>query len=346
MPIKTLTLALCTLLLFACQPKEVKEQNFYYWRTTYDVSKAESESLTQNNTQKVYTRLCDITLGYDKNPHPNNVLKWDNEPDEKIEYIPVFYIENEVFGGARRSERSNREKIKVSDEYLQKLAANVIKLAKTSWSFKTLTLNEIQIDCDWSESTKENYFTFLEYINQEKGDIQLSATIRLHQIKYAESTGIPPIDKGVLMCYNMGEITSSTDENSIFSVAILKQYITQEQTYDKIPLAIALPVFKWYLAYENDNFVGIIRDIDKKDLAEDFTKVTENIYKAKRGSWKYKLKGGEIIRFEQAETYQLKEALELLKSNLPHWNEEIIYYDLNEDALQNYDKNILSLTTK
>ncbi len=73
----------------------------------------------------------------------------------------------------------------------------------------------LQIDCDWTTKTAPKYFYFLQQI-REKLDAHedggtfaslamLSATIRLHQVKYPEKSGMPPVDKGVLMFYNMGE---------------------------------------------------------------------------------------------------------------------------------------------
>lgn len=45
-------------------------------------------------------------------------------------------------------------------------------------------VKEIQIDCDWTASTQEAYFEFLHYLKEKAKDkqIQLSATIRLHQL--------------------------------------------------------------------------------------------------------------------------------------------------------------------
>ena len=65
---------------------------------------------------------------------------------------------------------------------------------------------EIQLDCDWNSSTQKKYFNLIEemklYPTWE--NIVWSATIRLHQLKYPKQTGVPPVNKGVLMFYNMG----------------------------------------------------------------------------------------------------------------------------------------------
>ena len=65
-------------------------------------------------------------------------------------------------------------------------------------------VKEIQIDCDWTASTQEAYFEFLHYLKEKAKDkqIQLSATIRLHQLSMTP----PPVDRGILMMYNTGDV--------------------------------------------------------------------------------------------------------------------------------------------
>ena len=72
---------------------------------------------------------------------------------------------------------------------------------------------------------------------------QLSATIRLHQVKYREETGVPPVDYGVLMYYNMGHI-SAMGANSIYDRSTALRYLGKLREYP-LPLDIALPMFAW-----------------------------------------------------------------------------------------------------
>ena len=70
----------------------------------------------------------------------------------------------------------------------------------------------------------------------------LSATIRLHQLKFIGESGIPPVDKGLLMCYNMGDLHRLRISNSILETAELKKYIKQLSVYPlKLDVAF-LPV--------------------------------------------------------------------------------------------------------
>ncbi|PCJ67624.1 MAG: hypothetical protein COA58_00370 [Bacteroidetes bacterium] len=339
-------LKLLVLLIFfvgCSKPTELKEQNFYYWKTSYQLGEAERNTLSLNQTTKIYTRLCDISLEYDKTAHPNNVLKWETQPSQEYQYIPVIFIQNKVFSGWDEEKQATaiRDKKYLDKSTLKDLAKNVYKLTKSSWEYMNIELNEVQIDCDWTESTKESYFYFLEELNKECGGITLSATIRLHQIKYQEKTGIPPIDKASLMCYNLDDMNNTMTENSIFNLKVIKLYVNKKHQYNKIPISLALPVFQWNLAYRDDKFVGIVRNISDDQLVRDFNKLEGNKFKVKQNPSKYKLQWGDIIRHEETNEAELQDALEYLKNKLPYWNGEVIYFDLNKNVTETYEKSIL-----
>jgi hypothetical protein len=344
---KSYTLIILVLLIgiTSCsKPSKLEEQNFYYWKTTYDIDEATEQTLTNNDSKKIYTRLCDITLGFDKKPHPQNVLKWKTKANENLEYIPVIFVEHKIFIAEDSELESNNTKYLTRSE-VSKLANNVVKLAKTTWEYSDLPLNEIQIDCDWTQSSRELYFHFLKELNNLCDEIELSATIRLHQIKYPEKTGIPPIDKGSLMCYNMDDMNDSKTENSIFSVDVLKQYINSEKVYNNMPMSFALPVFSWNLAYREDKFVGIVREIEDLANSPDFKSIGGNKYRVIDRTWKYNLQKNDVIRHESAKAEDIARSFEYLKANLPNWNGEVIYFDLNKNVNRQYEKSILPFSS-
>jgi hypothetical protein len=91
--------------------------------------------------------------------------------------IPVVYITNHTFHHFRKED---------AESLAQKVFSKIDSIAKEN----SISYNEIQIDCDWSDSTRELYFSFLgkmKSISQKT----ISTTIRLHQVKYFERTGIP-----------------------------------------------------------------------------------------------------------------------------------------------------------
>ena len=71
---------------------------------------------------------------------------------------------------------------------------------------------------------------------------KIEVTIRLHQIKYASKTGVPPADSGMLMYYNMSDFTSIDTKNYILDIDVAKRY---HYNFDTYPLALdlALPLY-------------------------------------------------------------------------------------------------------
>src|SRR5690606_11772053 len=200
-----------------------------------------------------------------------------------------------------------------------------------------VSVNEIQFDCDWSLKSKQNYFQFIEEF--KKLHPNLSATIRLHQIKYPEKTGIPSVKTGVLMYYNMGVISAGED-NSIYSQKTAKNYINSLQNYN-LPLNIALPVFSWGVHVRSNQVTNLIGGLRVDDLAEDqFEKISENRFKVLKDivfKGRYLAKDDEI-KIEAVSADQLKEMMHDIKKNSKHKPNEIIFYDLNENNLKAYEK--------
>ncbi|MGG2305049.1 hypothetical protein ACE4Z6_26875, partial [Salmonella enterica] len=93
-----------------------------------------------------------------------------------------------------------------------------------------------QIDCDWTLGTKEKYFSLLKRI-KERMALPLSCTIRLHQVKYQAKTGVPPVDRGMLMYYNMGHVEGATETNSIYDPANADKYVSYVKDYP-LPLDV------------------------------------------------------------------------------------------------------------
>ena len=136
---------------------------------------------------------------------------------------------------------------------IEQLADNITsKIKRMLKSLGEVHVKEIQIDCDWTGSTRVKYFTLLKHITLKvktrsanfnlREDITISATLRLHQIKYHKKTGVPPVARGMLMFYNMGSPTQIDMQNSILNLDIAKQYIENLESYP-LPLDVALPIF-------------------------------------------------------------------------------------------------------
>lgn len=313
-----------TILIFfivlSCSKPELIPVSFYYWRTSFQLTDLEKEYINELKVNKLYIRYFDVALN-NSEPVPITSIVF-NEKIQKIEIVPVIYIKNEVF-------LQNTD----TKDLAQKIY-NYIAQINNKNGFRT---NEIQFDCDWSLKSKQNYFQFLA--DFKKLHPELSATIRLHQIKYPEKAGIPDVDKGVLMYYNMGVI-SSGDNNSIYDRSVAQRYIKSLQNYS-LPLNIALPVFSWGVHIRDNKVVNLIGGLSNNDLQKHpFEKVSENRYRVIEDfiyQGRYLAKN-DVVKIEEPSAEQLKEMMKDLKNHLKKKPNEIIFYDLNEKNVTKYEK--------
>lgn len=311
---------LSVLIFLSCSKSEPISVSFYYWRTSFQLTDIEKDCLNELEVSKLYIRYFDVALK-DNEPIPITSIVF-NEKVENVEIVPVIYIKNEVF-------------LQTIDT--QDLAQKIYDYIKQINDKNGFVINEIQFDCDWSLKSKQNYFQFID--DFKKLHPKLSATIRLHQIKYSEKTGIPNVEKGVLMYYNMG-IISSGENNSIYERSVAQRYIKSLENYS-LPLDFALPVFSWGVHIRNNNVVNLIGGMQSKDMQNyPFEKVSENSYRVLEDfvyQGRYLAKN-DVIKMEEPSANQLKEIMNDLKKHAKNKPNEIIFYDLNEKNLTKYEK--------
>jgi hypothetical protein len=75
--------------------------------------------------------------------------------------------------------------------------------------------------------------------------------------RYPDKAGVPPVDKGMLMCYNVGDVTRVESGNSIFDKAEVLKYLKGKNTYP-LPLDYAFPIFEWGAIYRNDELIRLL----------------------------------------------------------------------------------------
>ncbi len=202
----------------------------------------------------------------------------------------------------------------------QDLADKILK------SLNKLNYKELQIDCDWTLLTRYNYFLLLSYL-KKKIQTPLSATIRLHQVKYYAKTGVPPVDYGVLMYYNISSIGLYKTKNSILDNVEARKYHHNFNLY-KLRLKLALPLYSQGVWFRDKKPLGIFEGLNKSDFNKFFDKIDENFYKAKKsfyfkGRYVYK---DDIIRFEDVSLRQLKQALKDFFGLAKNPFKEVIFY--------------------
>ena len=315
-------LFLLSLFMFvSCSPKTEKVPlSFYYWQTSFQLSELEQSYLSDLDINKLYIRYFDVDIK-DNQPIPIAPIVF-NDKLGNYEIIPVVYIKNEVF---------------LQENPTDSLAIKVFGYIQQINKSAEITVNEIQFDCDWSLKSKDNYFQFIDEFKKLYPNI--SATIRLHQIKYPEKTGIPEVEKGVLMYYNMGVIAAD-ENNSIYQRSIAKRYLPAVDQY-ALPLDIALPIFSWGVHIRDHQVINLIGGMRAKNVQNSaFKKIDKNQYLVVDDlmfEGRYLAKN-DIVKIEEPTANDLQEMVEDLRKNGFNRPREIILYDFNEQNLTAYEK--------
>ena len=272
------------------QKKDI-QISFYSWENSFE---------EQNINEKLYIKVLDINFSTKL-----ELLK-TNIKEAPKNFIPVIYITNETMKN-------------VDYSLLSKAILETLKNYK---------FDEIQIDCDWSLSTRSNYFNLLEDL-KEKLNKKISATIRLHQIKYYTKTGIPPVDYGVLMYYNMSNIGDFDTKNSILDNEIAKKYHYNFDVYP-LKLKLALPLYSQAIQFREEKAISLFEGVEEKDFNNDFEKLENNRYKVLnshyfKGRYIYK---DDIFRLENSNEQDIKIALKDFLDLSKNRYDEVIFYTL------------------
>lgn len=298
------TVLLLTISVIFILKKENRNFNFsyYFWENNYN--------LEQDTNDKLYIKVLDIKYSNKLEIIETNFIK--SAPKD---FIPVVFITNKTL--------QNLDYKVISDQ--------IINLVKK------FNFNEIQIDCDWSDSTKNNYFLLLKELKNNLNK-NISATIRLHQIKYFNKTGVPPVDYGVLMYYNMSSLGDFDTKNYILDNNEAKKYHYNFENYP-LKLKLALPLYSQAVQFRDKKAINLFENVEQIDFNEEFEKLDENKYKVLKSHYfkgKY-IYEGDILRFENVNEKELKIAFddffELSKNSF----DEVIFYTIKYKTKYNLE---------
>ncbi len=323
-----LPIVIALVMLLSCSKKDTTQMSFYYWKQTFDLDSVQSDFL-ERSSGKLYVKYFDIDVENQKlGAVPVARIDFEQIPQSVAEVVPCIYI-------------TNRTLKLIKPGNINVLANRIVRLINKINSEAGLNeAQEIQIDCDWTLSTRAIYFDLLNELKTKIGEqVKLSCTIRLHQVKYPKRTGIPPVDKGTLMFYNMGDLNKTDSENTILDLEIASQYTASLKHYP-LNLNIALPAYSWGVLLRLGKTTALINNISFAELSNNvkLSLKANNIFEVKEsfylnGTRLYK---GDELRLESCKIDLLQESVKLLKSNLKKSPNEIILYHLNKSFTKNY----------
>jgi hypothetical protein len=313
------TITIITLITTSCRKPGAASTAFYYWKTVFNLNDQQADLLKQtgNNT---YIRFFDVSRNdKQQRAYPNAVVQF-NEVPAGLSIIPVVYITNKTFEN-------------IPDTAVVSLAGHCNKLINDLAGEKKINYAKVQIDCDWSFSTRIKYFSFLaafKKLNQK----QLEVTIRLHQVKFKDRTGVPPADRGVLMFYNMGKLNVGLHQpNSIYNEDDAGKYVDYLSSYP-LKLDIALPLFSWAIHIRGGRVIQVYGKIGRRQLTNRgcFEQIEgEANYRAKTSFFLegIYIKQNDIFKLEETDGNTLNAAAKQLAKHLPKQKHTtIIYYEL------------------
>ena len=309
----------CLTIFTSCQKTTSVDNAFYYWSSDFQLSE-QKNNLVRHVSNKLYVRFFDIKWNRKSNTaYPEAKIRFKQLVDN-LRITPVIYITNETFA-------------KTSLSGTDSLARNSYQLIKNIAGNHHIIFKAIQIDCDWTETTRDKYFRFLSAI-KSLSKKKLEVTIRLHQVKYPGRTGIPPADIGILMFYNMGKLSADSEaRNSIYNEEDAQKYVAYLSAY-KLPLDVALPVFSWVIHIRNNKIIQIYSKLMPGLLEKqsNFKAINEHVFLAETSFFTKGIyfKKGDVLKSESVSVDQLKTASKQLVSNLStQKHRTIIYYELS-----------------
>jgi len=350
-------LPLALILLFSCRSKPDQVDHAYYYWSSSGFYGVDSKCLKQQNINKLYVHVLDVdysgTLGaipvFESSlPMRYNELRYlKREP----ELIPVVFITNQTFQNIENSElpelakRVVRRCLPQYDEIDKRFEKR-----EMPWEIKqplALTVpKEIQIDCDWTAGTSKTYFEFLEEVRKilPSDSIRVSATIRLHQFKYPDKSGVPPVDKGMLMVYNLADPRKYQLESSIYEQKRAEPYFSNKKPYP-LPLDIALPAWSWSIIFRQGKFFQIEHNLRSEDLeGQDFVRKSGSNRYAITKDTVYRdlfLRPGDEIRTEEISPATLQQAATLARKAVNSKHVTIALFDLSSRQNLAYDSTTL-----
>lgn len=312
------------------KPKEVTRA-FYYWKSTFQLNDYEKQALQRYGIQRLYIKFFDVDWdAATRQAVPKAAIRFVETPP--VEVIPTVFITNRTleklsWGGV--------------DELAGKIVEKIRNLTPAPLLRQGEGESEVQIDCDWSLATRVKYFQLLTQLKKKLPvAMRLSATIRLHQIKFYRTTGLPPVERGMLMYYNMDDWKNPATENSILDLTVAGRYADYVSDYP-LPLDLVLPVFRWAVVYRNGRFLRFVNHLTHQQLSTHplFQKSSlPNAYSVRQnGSFLgIPVRRGDLFRVEESTVKNLKISTQTLAQEIQNTKVTFALYHLDSLNLTYY----------
>ena len=325
-------------------PKRQITAAFYHWKTTVALSHEDSTMLRETGCKKLYVNFFDVVPNRDTDKFKYPAVPGAHTEDLKelpkdMEIIPVVYVTNEAM-----LKMDSAEVPLMAEKICRKLSRFV------KWGGID-SIRELQMDCDWTHSSRDKYFYLLKEIKRISQVPTLSATIRLYQYKYFKKAGVPPVDKGVLMFYHMNAVRDFDSKELILDVEEGKKYMTSAVYPLHLDYALPLfsemlvPQYRW-LGYYSDVrtasfystkiFNRLVQEhkLQKIDSTANEYRVMQHLDLGNESIWQ-----GSTVKLEVTDKEQLKKAADLLSKHANSDTFNVIFFHLDRNANSTFTPN-------
>lgn len=281
------------LLLVSCRKDEAKTsmRSVYYWSTTLNMDSTKMAFIKKYSILRMYLRYFDVVNDEAGRAMPNATLSFATKVPQGIDIVPTVFVMPECL----RHDRHHLARL---------IVMRVLQMSQTN---DVHNVREIQIDCDWTLSTRQLYDDFMRAMLNEchSRGLQLSSTIRLHQLSQLP----PPADRGVLMMYNTGDATNIKCHKPILDMRDAAPYLQYLAQY-RLPLSTAYPIFAWRILFRGGRFVGFVHYDGEYPMLPD-----------------------DSIAIRKPSASDIMEAVKAVQSRRPDANSETILYDLSNNNI-------------
>lgn len=322
--------------LIACNKKQSVVRSFCLWKTQAVIDDNSDTLMKQLGLQHLYLRYFDVDWNpYQEEALPLATMSRFEMKSYDVKITPSIFIVNTVllhcnkkqlddlaaniFKRAEAITEALADQYSFHQSYLLPDSVNDDKPLRRPPDYKAKfrnNISEILIDCDWTEQSRDNYFYLLGQLKQKFSRFEISVTIRLWQYKYMTKAGVPPVDKGLLMCYNMSDVKNYNTGNSIADIREFEQYIVHNRY--PLRLDIALPVFSWVSVFRGNQFKGLLNNkINYTDTLA-FKQIAPGRYRLKEDILVYEtyLRSGDEVKVEKVSDEAITQMIAILKKHI------------------------------
>ncbi|MFK7923618.1 MAG: hypothetical protein AB8H47_16795 [Bacteroidia bacterium] len=321
-----LLVSITFLLLWGCGPNTVKTV-FYQWESQPDWNSSTQAYLDTLATEQLFLRFFDIEWDDSrKRIVPIGSLRANLSDWEGKEVVPVIYLSENVLPHLDESQIADLAELTI--DRVRRIAEPLEQI------------NEIQIDSNWDQENKENYFAFLRQMQTllgEKGP-RLSVCVYPQHVLQRDSMGVPPVERARFMLMEIVDPVAVEQNASLFG-ATIREAASEADDYG-IPLDVGLPIGSWGVVLRNEKAISILRHLPL-NLLEDrdrFEVVNAYFYRVLAdtyldGTFLYE---NDMIRLEALSPDQLRESIKPLAPYLSHDSISVGFFHLEVNTSAEY----------